>query len=215
MSEIPEDVMKAAEEALDNLLCNCKESCGGTYEGVRAASILDIAQAIFAERTRRLDSQQPTPCRRRQLLQCPFCEGDPAEPDENKHTYCTNIACGSSAYMHVDAWNKRPSLGAYARIAELERELGGWLTIDDAPTDGTRVDLWVTFERTGSRRVTNAYWNSKVGDWQINEYNAADYVVRPKITHWMPLPAAPAKQEGGKSKPVHKPAVDSGESGDE
>lgn len=29
------------------------------------------------------------------------------------------------------------------------------------------------------------------------------------------LPAAPAKQEGGESQPVHKPAVDSGESGDE
>lgn len=41
-------IMKSAEEALDNLLCNCAESCGG-YEGARAASILDIARAIEAE----------------------------------------------------------------------------------------------------------------------------------------------------------------------
>ncbi|WP_234834548.1 hypothetical protein [Sinorhizobium meliloti] len=43
--------MKAAEEALDNLLCNCAESCGGPG-GVRKASIVDIAKAILAERRR-------------------------------------------------------------------------------------------------------------------------------------------------------------------
>lgn len=48
---IPEDIMKAAEEALDNLLCNCRESCG-SYEAARQASITDIAKAIFAERER-------------------------------------------------------------------------------------------------------------------------------------------------------------------
>lgn len=51
MSTIPEDIMKAAEEALDNLLCNCAESCGGTA-GVRKASIDEIAKAINAERER-------------------------------------------------------------------------------------------------------------------------------------------------------------------
>lgn len=44
--------MKAAEEALDNLLCNCSESCGGGAGGVRKASIVDIAKAILAERRR-------------------------------------------------------------------------------------------------------------------------------------------------------------------
>lgn len=52
---IPEDIMKSAEEALDNMLCNCKESCGGTYDGVRAESIKDIASAILAERERSSD----------------------------------------------------------------------------------------------------------------------------------------------------------------
>ncbi|MEV5054630.1 hypothetical protein MRBLRH13_000211 [Agrobacterium radiobacter] len=50
MTGIPGDILKAAEEALDNMLCNCRESCGGTNEGLRAASIADIARAIMAER---------------------------------------------------------------------------------------------------------------------------------------------------------------------
>ena len=49
MSEIPADIMKAAEEALDNLLCNCAESCGGT-DALRLASITEIAKAIYGER---------------------------------------------------------------------------------------------------------------------------------------------------------------------
>ncbi|MFK0273682.1 hypothetical protein ACIQUG_08405 [Ensifer sp. NPDC090286] len=50
-TQIPEDIMKAAEEALDNLLCNCVESCGGTA-GLRKASIEEIAKAIHDERER-------------------------------------------------------------------------------------------------------------------------------------------------------------------
>ena len=49
--EVPDDIMEAAEEALDNLLCNCRESCGST-EAVRQASIREIALAIFTERRR-------------------------------------------------------------------------------------------------------------------------------------------------------------------
>ncbi|MHA4731215.1 hypothetical protein [Ensifer adhaerens] len=48
---IPDDIMKAAEVALDNLLCNCRESCGST-EAARQASIKDIAASIFDERKR-------------------------------------------------------------------------------------------------------------------------------------------------------------------
>lgn len=51
MTDIPDDIMKAAEEALDTALCNCVESCGGTDE-VRKSAITDIARAILAERNR-------------------------------------------------------------------------------------------------------------------------------------------------------------------
>jgi len=60
MSEaIPDDIMEAAEEALDNLLCNCAESCGGSA-GLRAASIKEIALAILAERNRRQPEEPST-----------------------------------------------------------------------------------------------------------------------------------------------------------
>ncbi|MDX3973264.1 DUF551 domain-containing protein [Shinella sp.] len=52
---IPDAIMRAAEKTLDQILCNCPRSCGG-LEGVRAASIVDIAKAIndavMAERER-------------------------------------------------------------------------------------------------------------------------------------------------------------------
>lgn len=51
MSEYPDDILKAAEEALDNLLCNCVESCGGNA-GLRKASIEEIAKVLLADRQR-------------------------------------------------------------------------------------------------------------------------------------------------------------------
>lgn len=50
-NEIPKDVWAAAEEALDNMLCHCRESSGST-KAFRRNSINEIAQAILAERTR-------------------------------------------------------------------------------------------------------------------------------------------------------------------
>lgn len=46
--EIPDDIRDAAEKALDKMLCNCSESCGG-YDGLRRASIEDIARALLAQ----------------------------------------------------------------------------------------------------------------------------------------------------------------------
>jgi len=125
------------------------------------------------------------------ILPCPFCEGEPALLDKNDHTFCINISCGSTAYMHVDAWNNRPAIFAYQRIEELEAELGGWIDISEAPKDGTKVDVWAKFDKSGWRRVPDAFWNVKINDWQLGDYNAADYMVHPEITHWMPLPPPP------------------------
>lgn len=48
---IPQDVWVAADEALDNLLCNCIEASGST-EQLRIDSTIPIARAILAERER-------------------------------------------------------------------------------------------------------------------------------------------------------------------
>lgn len=126
-----------------------------------------------------------------EVKNCPFCNEPATEPDENNHVMCSAVWCGSDAYMHVDDWNNRPLVKEYARIKELEDELGGWETIDSAPKDGTKVDLWVVFDRTGAMRVSDCYWNKMVDDWQLRGNNAADYMVRPKIEYWMRVPTSP------------------------
>lgn len=130
-----------------------------------------------------------------EIKPCPFCEGDPAPLDENNHTSCTNVACGSTAYMHVDAWNNRPTVKAYARIEELEAELGGWSPIFTAPKDGTLVDLWgINHLRHGKpgERIVNVRWGAVTNwmgqerdDWQHGR--GEDF----EPTHWMPLPTPP------------------------
>lgn len=72
-----------------------------------------------------------------------------------------------------------------------ENTAQGWMPIDKAPKDGSKVDLWAMFEITGWRRITDAHWNDKLGDWQLGQYNAADYLVRPIITHFMTPPGPP------------------------
>lgn len=51
VATIPDDILRDAESALDNMCCNCVESCGGP-EGFRKASIEEIAKVILAERER-------------------------------------------------------------------------------------------------------------------------------------------------------------------
>lgn len=53
MGEISEDVMRAAETALDNLLCNCREAFDSAA-AMREESIKDIARAIMADRADRM-----------------------------------------------------------------------------------------------------------------------------------------------------------------
>lgn len=49
--DIPADVWASAENALDNMLCNCIEASGSS-EKFRADNVSDIARAILAERER-------------------------------------------------------------------------------------------------------------------------------------------------------------------
>lgn len=138
-------------------------------------------------------TQQPEVCyEKRHVLPCPFCEGEPAPLDENDHTSCMTIWCGSTAYMHVDAWNNRPTIAAYQRIEELEAELGGWSPIEDAPKSGCKVDLWVRYDRGGWQRVADAHWNEKLNGWQLGDHNVSDFMVPPVITHFMMPPGPPS-----------------------
>ena len=79
----------------------------------------------------------------------------------------------------------------------MSTERGGWLPIETAPKDGTRVDLWAD-----GGRQTNAFWER--GEWlkhirfvfnrnrpsgDMSGAWRSRVVADP--SHWMPLPSPP------------------------
>lgn len=117
---------------------------------------------------------------------------------------------------HYRGKNGEPNLAIAdaleAALSAQVQDVAGWQPIETAPKDGSEIlALWKR-----SQIQSNGYGVVWFEDGSWREFDYECLVSDP--THWMPLPsvpAAPAKQEGGESKPVHKPAVDSGESGDE
>lgn len=90
------------------------------------------------------------------------------------------------------------------------QDVAGWQSIETAPRDGTVIDLWhFEFGRhTGmywgkeqhccgeEGKYCDSEWHSDVDGW-IDGYQNQKSSEAEEFTHWMPLPAAPAKQEGG------------------
>lgn len=77
-------------------------------------------------------------------------------------------------------------------LTQQVQDVAGWQPIEAAQRDGTRLLLmWEPFSGM-SEHVELGKWNARNG-W-VNTYGHA-FSGTP--THWMPLPAAPAKQEGG------------------
>ena len=78
----------------------------------------------------------------------------------------------------------------------MEAQVTEWKTIDSAPRDGTRVDLWVP----GIGRVTDAAWQKAdhvpLYGWHHQAWYDPEWPedgrewVEP--THWMPIPEPPA-----------------------
>lgn len=76
-------------------------------------------------------------------------------------------------------------------------QVRGWQSMDTAPTNGERVDIWLephdALESGNAHRRTNAYF--KDGDWWFLANDgkadvAASYSW--KVTAWMPVPVGPA-----------------------
>jgi hypothetical protein len=66
-------------------------------------------------------------------------------------------------------------------------EAAQWRTIESAPKDGTRVDLWVVIDGEG-QRVCDVLWDSLRGLWDEYEKPFLDEEVK----YWRPLPPPPA-----------------------
>ena len=90
-----------------------------------------------------------------------------------------------------------------AAILSLLQEEDGWMPIESAPKDGTRVLLWSQM----SEDIYSGYWSSNLpstlpeieGYWlerPYAEYDREGYPYRPihEVTHWRPLPAPPSSQ---------------------
>ncbi|MDX1222742.1 hypothetical protein GOL85_13515 [Sinorhizobium medicae] len=137
-NDYPEDVMTLAEEALDNLLCNCTKSCGG-YDGLRAASISDIARAIMQDRASRIRS-----C----LLDKPEAvEGEPAEKPsmtENRPEwiwYCESTS--GVPVVTFGRWPKHPQQVRYklAEIQPTEHDHPAAFASEPADTDAAQREI--------------------------------------------------------------------------
>lgn len=68
--------------------------------------------------------------------------------------------------------------------------MNDWKTIDTAPKDGTKVDLWMN-----GRRFVDCYWSKKNNVWYClnSDKEGNRYKIYKEPTHWMPLPQPPTK----------------------
>jgi len=95
-------------------------------------------------------------------------------------------------------------------LAAQVQDVAGWQPIETAPHDTNVLLAW-----TDSTLPCGWKMEAGMASWGWRRDGVSNMSEHGQATHWMPLPAAPARQEGGESNPVHEQSVDSGESGDE
>jgi hypothetical protein len=81
------------------------------------------------------------------------------------------------------------------------RGSGGWRPIEEAPKDGTPVDLWMRHEDRELRRADSC-WDVDHQEWRFRDgFRESQYVHAPVITHFQPLPPPPEKGTAIGAKP--------------
>lgn len=104
------------------------------------------------------------------------------------------------------AWQARAAVSAANSLAQ-RQPLTEWQPIETAPKDGTLLLLWEQYESEpfiGSWYAFRSEWEASRTHYDTdgNAY-VIDRVYSPGVTHWMPLPAAPAattgKEPGGRN----------------
>ncbi len=74
-----------------------------------------------------------------------------------------------------------------------------WQSIETAPRDGTRIDVWIA---ATSERVTDVFWGHSADDYNraqmswvfthiYGDYTGMDFGVGGVVTHWMLRPGPP------------------------
>jgi hypothetical protein len=101
--------------------------------------------------------------------------------DETREKVAAALAVTERCYMGAQ------SLHDMADAAIAAYEAAQWRTIESAPKDGTRVDLWVVIDGKG-QRVCDVMWDSLRGLW--DEYD--NPFLDEEVKYWRPLPPPPA-----------------------
>ncbi len=111
--------------------------------------------------------------------------------------------CDASALIdRVEIFLNRVKASA---LSAQVQDVAQWQSIETAPRDGTNILVWadgyqwpeVVRYEIYDDPIVEAEAGEK-GYWRYSEDLLADimHIDKDEISHWMPLPAAPAKQEG-------------------
>jgi len=104
---------------------------------------------------------------------------------------------------------KRPALSkefklgrkkALSKVDAILALLPGWRSIETAPKDGTKFDVWYPSNDaavpTPAHRVTDVYWSDVQSDFctdgSYGPEEPSPLMLHPRPTHWQPLPPAPS-----------------------
>jgi hypothetical protein len=108
------------------------------------------------------------------------------------------------------------ALRPFREAAEAKAREDAWQPIETAPRDGGGIDVWAVYFNTGpdgdtqeGRRYTDARWRQggiEGGGWHDGRGNRIEwcddgpdkegYFSGRSVTHWRPLPAPPALEQG-------------------
>jgi hypothetical protein len=99
-----------------------------------------------------------------------------------------------------EGWQARATLPPTAITAEeAGREGEAWLPIESAPKDGTTVLLWEQYNdvpAVGHYSVRHGKWYANTSNYDADgDAIVIDKLVQELISHWSPLPPAPAQSE--------------------
>ena len=80
-----------------------------------------------------------------------------------------------------------------------------WQPIETAPKDSARILIYAVSPATGEGRIYMAWWTipyesapDERGWWETQLFGGRSSPVVPEfVTHWMPLPAPPGKDDWG------------------
>ena len=112
--------------------------------------------------------------------------------------HVVHIADGYVSHAGADVQTKVGEAPDYVSFyGPLEGSTGAWQSIDTAPKDGTKIDVW-----DGHERVADVAWHmhgcwdgEQSGPaWSFQEWHHDErhwHEVDPAPTHWMPIPEGP------------------------